>query len=224
MLVSAECPNLSKTDQIRSRPCPSCYICGTAGSPLYRSLKDRYWGAYGLWNLSKCRNRLCGLVWLDPIPIREDIAKAYQNYYTHWEPAAEGTKVGLVRRLIRDTKANYLAYAFGYGKRGLKSYLGLVTCLAPLRRSSIEFEVMYLPFLPGGRLLEVGCGNGTMLKGMADLGWHVEGIDFDPAAVETCRRRGLEVHVGLLEDRCYPANSYDAVTMSHLIEHVYEPL
>jgi len=43
--------------------------------------------------------------------------------------------------------------------------------------------------MKGGRLLEVGCGSGKMLKDMADLGWEVEGIDFDPVAVENSRAR-----------------------------------
>jgi 2-polyprenyl-3-methyl-5-hydroxy-6-metoxy-1,4-benzoquinol methylase len=211
-------------NQIRSRPCPSCYICGTDGNPLYQDLNDRYWGAPGLWSLRKCGNNSCGLVWLDPMPVHEDIAKAYEYYFTHSDSATGSPSEGIVRRLIRGVKARYLAYAYGYSKSAPRSYVGLLAYLAPLRRAEYDFSVMYLRFLPGGCLLDVGCGSGDMLKGMADLGWRAEGVDFDPTAVENCRRKGLNVRAGSLKDLEYPANYYDAVTMSHLIEHVHEPL
>jgi 2-polyprenyl-3-methyl-5-hydroxy-6-metoxy-1,4-benzoquinol methylase len=224
MTVQTEYKALSKTNEIRSRPCPTCYICGTDGGPLYQYLEDRYWGALGQWSLRKCRNDSCGLVWLDPMPIQEDIAEAYEHYYTHWDSTDEGPSQGLIRRFIRSVKAGYLDSKYGYGRGGPKSYLGLLAYFAPLRRAGSDFSVMYLRFSRGGRLLEVGCGSGDMLKGMADLGWQVEGVDFDPAAVESCGRKGLNVRVGFLEQQRYPANYYDAVTMSHLIEHVHEPL
>jgi 2-polyprenyl-3-methyl-5-hydroxy-6-metoxy-1,4-benzoquinol methylase len=224
MTVQTELRDLSKTNEIRSRPCPNCYLCGSGGDPLYQSLKDRYWGAPGLWSLMKCRNDSCGLVWLNPMPIQEDIAKAYQHYYTHCDSAVGRPGPGFIQRLIGSVKADYLGYKYGYGKTGPKSYLGLLAYLVPLRRAGSDFSVMYLRFLPGGCLLEVGCGNGEMLKGMADLGWQADGVDFDPAAVESCRRKSLNVSVGLLEQQQFLANYYDAVTMSHLIEHVHEPL
>jgi 2-polyprenyl-3-methyl-5-hydroxy-6-metoxy-1,4-benzoquinol methylase len=161
---------------------------------------------------------------MDPIPVPEDIAKAYQSYYTHRDTTDEMPEDSIVRRFARRLRTSYLARVYGYATGGSKSHLGLLVYLVPLRRSAFDFSVMYLSFLPGGRLLEIGCGNGVMLEGMADLGWEVEGVDFDPAAVDTCRRRGLNTKLGTLEDQQYPSNSYDAVTMSHLIEHVHEPL
>jgi 2-polyprenyl-3-methyl-5-hydroxy-6-metoxy-1,4-benzoquinol methylase len=220
MRVETESNAFVGNDGIRSRPAPACYVCGGEGSPLYRDLQDRYWGASGLWNLRKCDNSSCGLVWLDPIPVQEDIAKAYKNYYTHWDSSFSKSN-SLVRQFRRHVKAAYLGGAYGYGQR---SHLGLLVYLTPLARARLDFSVMYLGSMPRGRLLEVGCGSGTILKGMADLGWAAEGVDFDPAAVENCRRRGLNVRVGILESLGYPANWYDAIIMSHLIEHVHEPL
>jgi ubiquinone/menaquinone biosynthesis C-methylase UbiE len=75
-----------------------------------------------------------------------------------------------------------------------------------------------------GKLLEVGCGSGDMLKLMQELGWHVEGVDFDHKAVENAQRKGLHVSHGALEAQAYPDNHFDAITMSHVIEHVPDPV
>jgi hypothetical protein len=66
--------------EIRSRPFPECSLCGTRGEPLYAGLTDRLFGAPGEWNLKCCSNSGCGLIWLDPMPLEDDIGKAYENY------------------------------------------------------------------------------------------------------------------------------------------------
>ena len=209
--------------QMRSEPFPTCSACGGEGDFLYHDLRDRYFAAPGAWNLKKCRNVSCGLVWLDPVPIAEDIGKAYVSYYTHEDSPAGERPSALLGRLKNAVKASYLAGAYGYDLNGSK-LPGLLAYSDPFRRSRLDFSVMYLPYRRRGRLLEVGCGSGNMLKAMADLGWQVEGIDLDPVAVEKSRSKGLEVRTGCLEDRRYPEDYFDAITMSHLIEHVHDPL
>jgi SAM-dependent methyltransferase len=58
---------------------------------------------------------------------------------------------------------------------------------------------------------------------MQDYGWSVRGIDFDANAAASARRKGLEVDVGDLRQQAYSQNAFDAITMSHVIEHVYDP-
>ena len=90
-------------------------------------------------------------------------------------------------------------------------------------RARTDFSVFYLPSRPGGRLLDVGCGGGAMLRRMQGLGWNVEGVDFDGQAVRTARAKGLKVHLGTIEEQTFPQESFDALTMSHVIEHVPDP-
>lgn len=210
-------------EEMRSEPFPTCYMCGEKGDFLYQDLTDRYFAAPGVWNMRKCRSLSCGLVWLDPIPIAEDIGKAYRSYYTHASCSADERLNPLLARLKRAVKAGYFSCAYGYDSR-YSRLPGLLAYLDPFRRAGLDFSAMYLPHLRDGRLLEVGCGSGDMLKGMADLGWQVEGIDVDPVAVEKSKSKGLKVHVGSLEDQQYAENYFDAITMSHLIEHVHDPL
>jgi 2-polyprenyl-3-methyl-5-hydroxy-6-metoxy-1,4-benzoquinol methylase len=96
--------------------------------------------------------------------------------------------------------------------------------LNPIRRANFDLNVFCLRAKPHGRLLEVGCGSGMILKSMQKLGWQVEGVDFDPAAVEAARKRGLDVHLGTLSEQEFRANSFDAIIMGHCIEHVPDPI
>src|SRR5690348_6884927 len=73
----------SASVEIRSRSCPNCYLCKASGKLLYEGLTDRLFDAPGSWSLKLCPNPSCGLIWLDPMPIESDIAKAYERYYTH---------------------------------------------------------------------------------------------------------------------------------------------
>ena len=59
---------------------------------------------------------------------------------------------------------------------------------------------------------------------MRDLGWVVEGVDFDKKAVEAARERGLTIRNGSLESHHYPTASFDAVTLNHVVEHLPDAL
>src|SRR4051794_30542524 len=74
-------------NEIRTRPQPNCHLCKAAGTPLYKDLKDFFFDVSGTWNLKQCSEKTCGLIWLDPMPLPEDLHLAYQNYFTHseWE-------------------------------------------------------------------------------------------------------------------------------------------
>jgi SAM-dependent methyltransferase len=119
-----------------------------------------------------------------------------------------------------------LASRYGYDMEGTplrQRLLGQTLWLLPLRRADVDANVMYLPFRTGGRLLEVGCGSGAVLEILRDAGWQAEGVDFDPAAAATARRRGLTVHVGSLDAQNLPAGRFDAIVMRHVIEHIHDP-
>lgn len=208
---------------IGTRPCPDCYVCGTGGSPLYPHLEDRLFGVPGEWDLLRCNNQACGLIWLDPMPAEEDLPKAYQTYYTHQDRRRRGS---LLRALYGAIKNAYLAekYAYRDGRVPLwRRALAQLAGLLPVRRAYFDFSVFYLPALPNGRLLEVGCGSGEMLKSMESHGWRVEGVDFDPVAVGNARDKGLDVRLGGLAEQRYADDVFDAIAMSHVIEHVPDP-
>jgi SAM-dependent methyltransferase len=71
-----------------------------------------------------------------------------------------------------------------------------------------------------GRLLEVGCASGWLLKHAAERGWKVRGVEPSPAAAGFARSLGLEVFEGSLEAAGLPAEGFDLVYMGDVLEHV----
>jgi SAM-dependent methyltransferase len=211
---------------IRTRPYPRCYLCGAMGDYLYRGLIDRLYNAPGRWDLKRCPNADCGLIWLDPIPIEEDIGKAYQTYFTHQTQDHPPGSPGFLRRAIRFVKSAYLADRFNYGPqagRPLRWFFALPMYLSP-HRAELGVPLKYLARQKTGRFLDVGCGSGASLELAQSVGWSAEGVDFDPQAVANARQRGLSVHCGQLSDQGFADGSFDLVLMSHVIEHVHDPL
>ncbi len=74
-----------------------------------------------------------------------------------------------------------------------------------------------------GRLLDVGCGYGFFLREMKARNWTVEGIEVCEAGAAQARLAGIRVFPQPLEILSLPAESYDAVTLFYVIEHVGDP-
>jgi SAM-dependent methyltransferase len=80
-------------------------------------------------------------------------------------------------------------------------------------------------YLPGGRLLDVGCLWGTFLKGARDAGYDCYGIEPWEQAVRYCREKeGLQVTLGTLESLPLDLPPFDGVVMLDVIEHLQDPL
>lgn len=211
-------------EQIRTRSCPTCALCGSTGELTYTELPDRLFGAHGRWNLKTCSNRECGLIWLDPMPLEADIAKAYVNYYTHAAESGPG-RLRSLRRMYQIMKRGYYAGKYDYPAGSFVGQMfGKLLYLFPMRRSEVDGEIRFLGAVPQGRLLDVGCGSGQWLGSMRELGWQVEGLDFDESSLRVARQRGLDVRCGALEEQCFPDAIFDAVTLHHVIEHVHYPV
>ncbi|MEK9672221.1 MAG: class I SAM-dependent methyltransferase [Rhodospirillaceae bacterium] len=76
------------------------------------------------------------------------------------------------------------------------------------------------------RLLELGAGRGDFLAELADLRTvAASGIDLSASSAAAARARGLDVRHAALEDILDgEAETYDAVVLSHVLEHVGDPL
>ena len=73
--------------KIRAQPKTACPLCGTAGRGLYEHLPDCLFGTAGEWGFSQCPRSDCGLVWLNPVPLAEDLHLAYQIlFYSRGRP------------------------------------------------------------------------------------------------------------------------------------------
>ena len=214
-----------KINEIRTSQQLFCYLCGSKSKMLYQGLTDRLFSAHGEWNLKQCSNPECGLLWLDPMPTREDISKAYQNYYTHGN--VNNVPTSGTRRLMSWIEKGYLVNKYKYRLEKvtiLQKIFGLLICLDLGWKSEVDFQVMYLKSQFKRRLLDVGCGSGKFLILMRDLGWQVQGTEVDLEAVEVAKSNGLRVNLGELADQKYPDNHFDAITLNNVIEHIHHPL
>lgn len=78
-------------------------------------------------------------------------------------------------------------------------------------------------YVEGGRVLDIGCGFGLLLDLLKGCGWETYGLDLSEAAIRLVRKKG---HVGVsgpFAAGLYPPGFFDAVIMSHSIEHLREP-
>ena len=86
----------------------------------------------------------------------------------------------------------------------------------------VAAELKYLNGLPGGRLLDVGCGLGFFLSGLGDQ-WQKHGLEVSSFAAKHAKEWG-EIFIGTLEQAKYPDAHFDAVVMHHVIEHLDDPI
>jgi 2-polyprenyl-3-methyl-5-hydroxy-6-metoxy-1,4-benzoquinol methylase len=179
-------------------------------------LADSTGALAGDWDIRRCTDTSCGLLWVDPKPDRDDIWKAYRKYFTHKDHQAPTTRrnrrlTNLLRNISKPLST--LAVHLG-GLRVFEKEVGK------------KAEIMFLGHAHRGqRLLDVGCGNGSFLAKMKGIGWIVEGTETDPGAAENASDTyGFKIHHGRLEELHLEGESFDAITMSHVIEHVHDPV
>jgi len=162
---------MKTNSMIRTRPIPTCSICGSPGSQIYSGARDKIFGVPGEWDFSRCSNTDCRLVWLDPQPLEEDIHQAYATYYTH---ASQKKNKSIAARISSAT---------------LRMLARSVVLVGGLKKQKQDVSDMHLNELQPGRLLDIGCGDGRFLHQMKSRGWSVVGLDFDVQAARAAKEK-----------------------------------
>jgi 2-polyprenyl-3-methyl-5-hydroxy-6-metoxy-1,4-benzoquinol methylase len=164
---------------------------------------------------------------MDPRPTPETIHLAYENYYTHQESRGKDDYATLspLRKLRRRMTNAYTNWRYSTNEfPALALGIPLMLLLWP-QRHRLASEYRHMPQRPaGGTLLDVGCGSGSFLRTAKSCGWKVTGIDPDPKAAMACRRQGLDVLQGGIEQFAGMESLFDVITLNHVIEHVHDPV
>jgi 2-polyprenyl-3-methyl-5-hydroxy-6-metoxy-1,4-benzoquinol methylase len=205
---------------------PHCPVCGSGEREVvHAGLVDNVFRvARGTWILHRCLR--CGSAYLDPRPTRESIVLAYSSYYTHTLPAPRANYEELPpwRRWRRKLANGYCNWRYGTRDAPSSRFGILLAWLFPALRRRLDLRHRFLRrSQEEARILDVGFGSGAFLEDAKGAGWNAAGVDPDPIAVANARARGLEVRQGGIEAFAGETQSFDAITMSHVIEHVHDP-
>ena len=100
--------------------------------------------------------------------------------------------------------------------------------LFPTGASATRIDLVFVAGMvePGSRVLDVGCGDGALLRLLQDgRGVDARGIELSQAGVNACVARGLSVIQGDADTdlEAYPDDSFDYVILSQTLQATHRP-
>ena len=193
-----------------------CDFCGSADYQIkYRLRADRYYPEY-LYAVSavganppeaftavECSD--CGLLYMNPRYAGEELAAVYPDeQYTDRAGCFSGAI--LLRRSGDVPKIQIRGERVDSEKN-----------MRRLQRISLHKQ--------RGRIIDVGCNNGSFLALMEREGWETYGVDFSSRAIENARAEfGQErTYCGQLQEAGFETDTFDVVTLYDTIEHLPNP-
>ena len=96
----------------------------------------------------------------------------------------------------------------------------------PIETSRVDLLLIAEMIKPGSRVLDIGCGDGTLLSILADKhGVDGRGIELSQAGVNSCVAQGLSVIQGDADADLayYPDLAFDYAILSQTIQATYNP-
>ena len=189
-----------------------CEVCGSDQSRFLFEGWDRVFGIRGKFNVVQCKG--CGLLFINPQPDPETLKAYYPDVYYASNPSHYREYSWLRRKVLE-------AY-FGY-RSSPHSPQALLLCKKVFL---FPFRVRYghaVRFVEGGKILDIGCGNGTELYKLKAMGWEAHGVEMDAQASERARAKGMRVYTGDLFGAAFPDHFFHVVRMSFVLEHLPNP-
>lgn len=199
-----------------------CPYCGSPERKLaYTDVQDwSFQSAPGKWSYWDCHK--CDSLYLNPRPTERTIGIAYKNYYTQKLNNANDIYGAIRGRLKNEWISCFLGIAVTprlYISCVIIRFFAFI-----MKKNSLPFGWAELKNGNKGNFLDFGCGSGFHLYLAQKLGWNSMGIDADPLAVESARKRKVKVIQGSFQALRNYQKYFDFVMCSHILEHMYYPL
>jgi len=172
----------------------SCNLCGSKNASIIYKAKDLLHGVEGQFDYVKCND--CGLVYMNPQVITEDLPKIYPDSYAPHYSGNKKQRFGLLSDIC-----NYLM------------------TMAKIKKS------VYNSLNKQSRVLDIGCGAGSILNRIRNkTGCEVYGVDISENAVQSAKEFfDIDVFHGDIKETTWPENHFDVITAWQYLEHVPDP-
>lgn len=136
----------------------------------------------------------CGLIFLNPRPSEEEIKDFYPPNY-HSRPTT-----------FRSNFENANIWNIPWNK-------------------AMEIKsIPILKYFKSGKILDIGCGDGSLLKYLKNQGWDTYGVEIQESASQYAAQiLDLNIFNGRIEDTNFSAD-FDVITLFHVLEHLHNPI
>lgn len=154
----------------------------------------------GAWGIEECEN--CGFAKIDPLPSRDN----RQLCYSKEEVVARNTKKKSFSRNL---------------SRAAKRLFGKIT---KRNKSEIFYNKLRKHLPPKSKILDIGCGDGSFLQ-LAKNEFNCAGIEISEYLASLAGRiDGVGIRSGNFLNTDFKGETYDAITLISLLEHLDDPL
>jgi SAM-dependent methyltransferase len=170
-----------------------CVLCGGGLATVVRDVTDTRFGVPGRFAIARCQ--ACGLEQTLPRPSQAELIRLYEEHYNF--AGATGRSYLKLRRLLH-APALYRLWV------------------------ALDGDISFHDRRGRGRLLDVGCNEGRGLAFYRANGYDAEGLEANPVAAAAARAAGFTVHGDDLA-AFRPAQPYDVVVLSNVLEHFLDP-
>jgi 2-polyprenyl-3-methyl-5-hydroxy-6-metoxy-1,4-benzoquinol methylase len=189
---------------IRTQKVP-CSLCSSTDSVFLFESRDRLHGIGDTFTYVRCAE--CGLVYMNPQVVPEDIEKLYPPDYAPHSKKRKGIGPKIASLYHRISKIPIIGY-FPKQLMNVKIAGGIYRSL---NRQS--------------RILDVGCGSGAFLNSLrAGKGCEVFGVDISESAVGQAKSSfDLDIFKGTITEAPFPQAHFDLITAWWYLEHIPDP-